>query len=166
MDLADELVQETCAKALMRQDQWLPGTKLDSWLYRIAQNQWFDQRRAIRSRGTSVEIDDVLELPGADGRSLTEDKFTLETVGRAMSALPAEQQVIIACVCIEGLSYKETAETLDIPIGTVMSRLARARRALFQAVEGVSASKGGSENDVHSVAELSELDRSRERRNR
>ncbi len=166
MDLADDLVQETCAKALTRQDQWLPGTNLDSWLYRIAQNHWLDQRRASRSRGASVEIDDALELPGTDGRSVTEDKFTLESVGRAMSTLPAEQQVIITCVCIEGLSYRETAETLDIPIGTVMSRLARARRALFEAVEGGFADKEGSEGEKHSVTEHSELDRSRERRNR
>lgn len=130
-DQGDDLVQETCARALSRLDQWEPGTRLDSWMFRIAQNLWLDQRRAHKVRGATVEIDEAYDLPGEDGRTVTESRLTLAEAQRGMAQLPADQQVIIGLVCVEGLSYKEAAEILDVPIGTVMSRLARARRALF-----------------------------------
>ncbi len=134
-DKGDDLVQETCARALSRLDQWEPGTRLDSWMFRIAQNLWLDQRRAHKVRGNTVDIDEVYDLAGDDGRAITESRLTLAEVSQGMARLPSDQQVIIALVCVEGLSYKEAAEVLDVPIGTVMSRLARARRALFDKAE-------------------------------
>ncbi|MGO9545887.1 MAG: RNA polymerase sigma factor [Rhodomicrobium sp.] len=131
-DKGDDLVQETCARALSRLDQWEPGTRLDSWMFRIAQNIWLDQRRAHKVRGNTVEIDEAYDLTGEDGRIVAEARLTLAEVNQGIAQLPADQQVIIALVCVEGLSYKEAAEVLDVPIGTVMSRLARARRALFE----------------------------------
>lgn len=130
-DKGDELVQETCARALSRLNQWEPGTRLDSWMFRIAQNIWFDQRRAHKVRGDSVDIDQAYDVAGDDGREVAENRLTLKEVSQGIAQLPAEQQVLIALVCVDGLSYKEAAETLEIPIGTVMSRLARARRALY-----------------------------------
>ncbi|MGO8953231.1 MAG: RNA polymerase sigma factor [Rhodomicrobium sp.] len=130
-DKGDDLVQETCARALSRLDQWEPGTRLDSWMFRIAQNLWLDQRRAHKVRGNTVDIDEVYDLPGDDGRTVTESRLTLAEVSQGIAQLPADQQVLIALVCVEGLSYKEAAEVLEVPIGTVMSRLARARRVLF-----------------------------------
>ena len=130
-DKGDDLVQETCARALSRINQWEPGTRLDSWMFRIAQNIWLDQRRAHKVRGDSVDIDQAYDIAGADGRDLTESRLTLQEVSKGIAELPSDQQVLIALVCVDGLSYKEAAETLDIPIGTVMSRLARARRALY-----------------------------------
>ena len=130
-DKGDDLVQETCARALSRIDQWQPGTRLDSWMFRIAQNLWFDQRRAHKVRGDFVDIDQVYDIAGSDGRDLAENRLTLQEVSKGIAKLPGEQQVLIALVCVDGLSYKEAAETLDIPIGTVMSRLARARRTLY-----------------------------------
>lgn len=130
LDKADDLVQETCIRALASADQWQPGTRLDSWMYRIAQNLWLDRMRANKVRGESVEIDTLHELVGSDGRDITEARLTLQTVSEHMQMLSAEQQLLITLVSIDGLSYKEVAEALDIPIGTVMSRLARARRAL------------------------------------
>jgi RNA polymerase sigma-70 factor, ECF subfamily len=130
-DKGDDLVQETCARALARAAQWEPGTRLDSWMFRIAQNIWLDQRRAHKVRGDAAAIDEAYDLAGEDGRAVTESRLTLAEVQAGIAELPADQQVIIALICVDGLSYKEAADVLDVPIGTVMSRLARARRALF-----------------------------------
>ena len=102
-------------------------------MYRIAQNVWFDNVRATKVRGEVVDVDTAHDLPGDDGRNVTESRLTLDIVSQAIDRLPADQQVLIALVCVDGLSYKEAAEILEVPIGTVMSRLARARRALYEA---------------------------------
>lgn len=134
LEQADDLVQDTCERALARADQWQPGTRLDSWMYRIAQNIWFDAARAAKSRGTRADLDDIAEVEGSDGRTVTESRLTLAHVLKEMEKLPSEQQVLVALVCVDGLSYKEAAETLQLPIGTVMSRLSRARQAIANAV--------------------------------
>ncbi|MBX9588539.1 MAG: RNA polymerase sigma factor [Hyphomonadaceae bacterium] len=126
----DDLVQEACLRALSRVERWQPGTRLDSWMYRIAQNIWLDRMRANKVRGEVVDVEAVEELPGLDGREITESQLTLEEVDAALRRLPAEQRAVIALVCIEGVSYKEAAEISGVPIGTIMSRLARARQAL------------------------------------
>jgi RNA polymerase sigma-70 factor (ECF subfamily) len=99
-------------------------------MYRIAQNIWLDRMRANKVRGETVDVDVVEELPGSDGRDVTESQLTLEEVDAALGRLPTEQRAVIALVCIEGVSYKEAAEITGVPIGTIMSRLARARQAL------------------------------------
>jgi RNA polymerase sigma-70 factor, ECF subfamily len=132
MDAADDLVQDTCERALARLDQWEPGTKLESWMYRIAQNLWLDRKRSEKVRGHTLDIDEAVGVEGEDGRTVTESRLTLAAVGKGMEQLPADQQVLIAMVCIEGLSYKDAAAILNVPIGTVMSRLSRARQALYQ----------------------------------
>ncbi len=134
MDKADDLVQETCARALASADQWQAGTRLDSWMYRIAQNLWFDRMRATKVRGEVVDVDTAVDLVGSDGRDVTESRLTLQVVAKSIAQLPADQQLVITHVCIDGLSYKDAADVLGIPIGTVMSRLARARRALHSAM--------------------------------
>lgn len=131
-------------RALGKIDQWEPGTRLDSWLFKIAQNVWFDRARQGRVRGESVDIDSVLELPGDDGRTVTESRMTLSAVSQAMSRLTPDQQVLIGLVCVDGLAYKEAADVLEVPIGTVMSRLARARRILAEAI-GAEASDPSTE---------------------
>ena len=103
-------------------------------MYRIAQNLWFDRMRATKVRGEVVDVDTAIDLVGSDGRDVTESRLTLQVVSKSISQLPADQQMVIAHVCIDGLSYKEAAEALGIPIGTVMSRLARARQALHTAL--------------------------------
>jgi len=144
LDEADDLVQETCARALTSAGQWQAGTRLDSWMYRIAQNLWFDKLRASKVRGETVEIDDALGLAGSDGREVTENQLTLQAVSKSISKLPADQQLVIAHVCIDGLSYKEAADILEIPIGTVMSRLARARQTLHAGLVADSIPQRGS----------------------
>jgi RNA polymerase sigma-70 factor (ECF subfamily) len=135
-DKGDDLVQETCARALSRLDQWQPGTRLDSWMFRIAQTQWFDRLRAQKVRGETLDLDAAGEMAGEDGRKVTETRLTLAKVQEGIQLLPPEQKVLIALVIIDGRSYKEVADILGIPIGTVMSRLARARLNLFHYVEG------------------------------
>ena len=129
-DQADDLVQEACVKALSKPELWQPGTRLDSWMYRIAQNTWYDKMRAKKVRGEVVDVDDYANVTGTDGRDVTEQRSSLARVSRDISALPHDQQLLIGLVCIDGLSYKEAADTLGVPIGTVMSRLARARQSL------------------------------------
>lgn len=136
LDQGDDLVQDTCMRALSRIDQWQPGTRLDSWMYRIAQNLWLDRMRAKKVRGVQVDVDSVDALAGPNGRSVAESRLTLDAVGNAMTHLPDDQRVLISLVCIDGLSYKEAAEITQTPIGTVMSRLARARRELHARLEG------------------------------
>ena len=130
-DKADDLVQDTCERALAHLDQWKPGTSLDSWMYRIAQNIWVDHHRSRKSHGGENTLDEVENLIGQDGRSVTESRLTLAAVTEGIARLPAEQKVLVAMVCVEGVSYKEAASILDIPIGTVMSRLSRARQTLY-----------------------------------
>ena len=136
LDQGDDLVQETCMRALSRVDQWQPGTRLDSWMYRIAQNLWLDRMRAKRVRGVQVDVEAADLLASPNGRSVVESRLTLQAVAAAMEHLPDEQRALIALVCIDGLSYKEAAEITQTPIGTVMSRLARARRELHARLEG------------------------------
>jgi RNA polymerase sigma-70 factor, ECF subfamily len=149
LDKADDLVQETCARALASADQWQAGTRLDSWMYRIAQNLWFDRIRATKVRGEVVDVDTALDIAGSDGRDVTENRLTLQAVAKSIAELPADQQLVVAHVCIDGMSYKDAAEALGVPIGTVMSRLARARRALHIAITGgdlePSFAKGGTQ---------------------
>jgi RNA polymerase sigma-70 factor (ECF subfamily) len=126
----DDLVQDACLRALSRIDQWQPGTRLESWMYRIAQNIWLDRVRANKVRGEVVDVEVAEAIAGSDGRVVAESELTLQAVAAALARLPAEQRAVVALVCVEGASYKEAAEITGVPIGTVMSRLARARRAL------------------------------------
>ncbi len=137
----DDLVQETCLRALSRVDRWQPGSRLDSWMYRIAQNIWLDRLRAAKVRGEVVDIEVVEAMPGNDGREDAERQLTLEAVDAALGQLPPEQRTIVALVCIEGVSYKEAAEIVDVPIGTVMSRLARARQTLHAILDEPSSAR-------------------------
>jgi RNA polymerase sigma-70 factor (ECF subfamily) len=148
LDKADDLVQETCARALTSSEQWREGTRLDSWMYRIAQNAWFDKMRAKQVRGEVVDVDAAIELVGSDGRDITESRLMLKVVAQNITELPLDQQLVLAHVCFDGLSYKETAEALGVPIGTVMSRLARARGALHSAISGASHTETKSIDEV------------------
>lgn len=132
----DDLLQSALAKALTSQEQWQPGTRLDSWLYSIIQNHWIDTVRARRTRGVSVSLEDALNVSKDDGISAVESSMALAKMKTALDRLPDDQRAVLIMVGIEGMSYAATAETLGIPIGTVMSRLSRARAALALAVYG------------------------------
>jgi RNA polymerase sigma-70 factor, ECF subfamily len=129
-DEADDLVQAACERALKAQDQYEAGTRLDAWLFRIVRNLWIDQIRKRKSEGVREDIDEMPEVSGEDGRQVATTRLTARDVGAALARLPVEQREVIRLVCIEEASYKDAAEQLGVPIGTVMSRLSRARLAL------------------------------------
>ncbi len=129
-DIADDLVQTTCEKALTSRDSYMPGTRLDAWLFRIMRNAWIDRLRRTRTEGVQLDIDDTAGLVGQDGGKTTENRLMLDATAKAIGELPDDQREVILLVCVEDLSYRDAAEVLDIPIGTVMSRLARGRKKL------------------------------------
>ncbi len=132
----DDLVQDAIERALRRLDQWQPGTKLDSWVFRIAQNVWIDQVRSRRARGKVVQCDPDADAPGIDGRDGMHAALTLSKALAVLAAMPEEQRMVITLVQIEGFTYREASEILGIPEGTVTSRLVRARAALEAQVLG------------------------------
>src|SRR5215467_9622619 len=137
LDDGDDLVQGACERALRRLDQFQPGTRLDSWMYRIVQNLWIDQRRARQVRPEArMEPTDLEALAVGDAEREMNSRLVLTSVQQTVAVLPEEQRTILLLVCVEGLSYKAAAEVLEIPLGTVMRRLARARLAIGRALEG------------------------------
>ncbi|HKC02610.1 MAG TPA: RNA polymerase sigma factor [Sphingomicrobium sp.] len=128
---ADDLTQAAIERALRSKAQWLPGTRLDSWLFRIMRNLWIDTVRS-RSRRERFEAPvEELEQLGEDPRDAVEASLELQRVMAAMERLPDEQREVVALILIEGFGYRETAELLGLPIGTVSSRLVRGRTALL-----------------------------------
>lgn len=129
-DQADELVQAACLKALERWDQWRPGTSLQSWMYRIVQTTWIDQKRFEARRPTTSD-EELLHGISDDAQARApENKRLLDEVMAEILRIPEEQRIVLLLVTVEGLSYREAADSLEVPIGTVMSRLSRARRRL------------------------------------
>lgn len=147
LDDGDDLVQSACERALTRLDQFEPGTRLDSWMFQIMKNLWVDQKRSPRSfREVNADPADLEPLIASDAERELESRLSLAAVRRVVATLPPEQRSVVALVCVEGLSYREAAAVLDIPIGTVMSRLSRARMAVGQVLGGgalVGAKAGG-----------------------
>lgn len=134
VDAGDDLVQSGCERALEHAQRFQPGTRLDSWMYRIIQNLWLDDRRRRKVRGTQVDPDLVALSDGGRGAQSAEDRLTLAQVRALVAELPEEQRLVLALVAIEGRSYREVAEMLAVPVGTVMSRLSRARARLLPLV--------------------------------
>ena len=133
--LGEDLAQIALEKALSNIDHWRPGTNMDSWLLRIAYNAWIDDVRAQKRRGPQVGLDSSAEqLLGEDGRDIVYARLELEAARAAMADLPIEFRSVLSLVAIEGMTYQEVAQTLKIPIGTVMSRLSRARKSLLEAL--------------------------------
>ena len=131
---ADDVVQTAVERALRARHQWQRGTRLDSWLFRIVRNAWIDETRA-QSRRTRVFVpeDDGMAV-GADPLPALEARIDLGKAQAAMQRLPREQREAIALVLVEGLGYAEAAGVLDIPMGTLTSRLLRGRAALARAL--------------------------------
>ena len=144
-DTADDLVQITVERAFASRAQFDPGTRLEAWLLRILRNAWIDMTRRDKTRGTQVDIDDVPDASQIDGTKVAEDVLMLKSAEAAIHALPDDQRDVILLICVEELSYKEAAALLGTPVGTVMSRLARARKALAQklGINGAPARSSG-----------------------
>ena len=128
---ADDLTQMTVERALGSRARWQAGTRLDSWLYTIMRNLWIDVVRA-RSRRQKWEAPGVeAETLGHDPTDSINASIELARVMAAMQQLPDEQREVVALILVEGFGYRETAEILELPIGTVSSRLVRGRTALL-----------------------------------
>lgn len=127
----DDLCQAALERALKSRHLWEEGTRLDSWMYRIMRNIWIDEARARQRRGKTFVGEEEGSHVGDRSHQQMEAVVELSSVGRALSRLPDEQREVIALVLVEGLAYKEAAEILDIPIGTLTSRLVRGRSALL-----------------------------------
>jgi RNA polymerase sigma-70 factor (ECF subfamily) len=124
---ADDLVQLSLERALMRLDQFKRGTKLESWMFGIVRNAWIDEIR-VRSRRAHLFVPE--EQAEHVGVATTDAQIQLLAMQSAMERLPDEQRLAVALVLVEGCSYQEAADVLEVPIGTVTSRLARGRAAL------------------------------------
>ncbi len=135
-DDGDDLVQATVERALARLSGWKEDTRLDSWMFKIMQNLWIDQVRARRTRGAEALEEELYELASSDGRAVVDARLTLQATLKAVMQLPEDQRAVLLLVVVEGLSYKEAADVLGVPLGTVMSRLSRARLALETRVLG------------------------------
>lgn len=132
---ADDLCQLSIERALKARDQWQDGTRLDAWMYRIMRNIWIDEARARARRAATFAPEEDGVNVGDDGHEAIERNVAVSEVDRAMAKLPDEQREVIALVLVEGLAYKEAAEVLEIPMGTLTSRLVRGRQALVQMLE-------------------------------
>lgn len=132
-DVADDLVQATCVRALERAAQFTSGTRLDRWLFAILHSIWLNEVRSRRVRMGQgfVDADETLVF---DGARETETHVLAGQVLQRVQALPEAQRTAVFLAYVEGLSYREVAEVLDVPIGTVMSRLAAARAKLAESM--------------------------------
>ena len=126
-DVADDLVQATCVRAIERQDQFTPGTKLQAWLFTICRSIWLnDLRKAtIRKAGSLSGAENIADLIPPSETNI----FARQVLSHVMT-LPEAQRETVLLVYVEEFTYREAAAVLDVPIGTIMSRLAAARKKL------------------------------------
>lgn len=129
-DKADDLVQAACERALDRLTQVRAGTRLDSWLYRIIYTQWIDKLRRGKTRAAKLVVLADANKTVAEGEKLGDYLNTALDIQTAFNTLPDEHKAAIVLVSVEGYSYDEAAAVLSIPVGTVASRVARARTLL------------------------------------
>src|ERR1700727_2945231 len=152
---AEDLVQETYLKAYRAFNTFQEGTNLKAWLYKILTNTFINSYRSKKRRPEQTDLDDVEDLylyrrlggleAWTAGRSAEEevmDHFTETDVKAAVESLPEQFRMAVLLADVEGFSYKEIAEILDIPIGTVMSRLHRGRKALQKALHDFAMQRG------------------------
>lgn len=119
----------TVERVLRSREQWQPGSRLDSWMYRIMRNIWIDEGRA-RTRRSKTFVDEEMALAaGTSGGQ--EERVALNDIDRALARLPDEQREAVLLVMVEGWSYREAAEIVGCPVGTLNSRLVRGRDALL-----------------------------------
>jgi RNA polymerase sigma-70 factor, ECF subfamily len=126
---ADDLVQMACERAILKSSQWMPGTRLDSWVYTLTRNLWISELRSRKVRTGSGQVDagETDELSSEVGAA---EILQGNQVAAMIRSLPEGLAATLLLVSIEGYSYQEAADVLDIPIGTVMSRMSKARQLM------------------------------------
>jgi len=133
-EMAEELVQATCVRALEKSAQYVPGTRIDRWLFAILHSIWISDLRARRVRmGQGFVDSEDLQAPATDDWDDNHRRY--QQIMRRVNALPEAQRNTLFLVYVEGFTYQEAADTLSVPIGTVMSRLASARATLAKTVD-------------------------------
>lgn len=150
-ELADDLVQAACERAIVAADSFAPDTRFDAWMFRILRNLWIDHLRRRRTAGPQEEIEKAHDVSVPSGEAATHARMELMKVAAALQKLPEEQREVLVLVCVEELSYRDAADVLSIPIGTVMSRLARARKNLAD-MTGISLGEKRSSDTKGGVA--------------
>ncbi len=128
---ADDLTQASIERAMSRISTWDSSRPLKFWIFKIAKNLWLDQLRAQSLRGITEDINDELVVVKDNEQADMETSQELDEVTKKIQELPRDQHITLVLVAVEGYSYKEAAEMLDVPIGTVMSRVSRARKTLI-----------------------------------
>jgi RNA polymerase sigma-70 factor (ECF subfamily) len=129
---ADDVVQIALERALTRLDQWRSDARLDSWMFKIVRNAWIDELRARGRRDKIFLAEEAGDNVGTDSMARETELLSVQS---AMARLPEDQREAVSLVLVEGLPYREAAEVLDVPIGTLTSRLARGREALQALLE-------------------------------
>jgi len=153
---AEDLVQRTCLRALEQAEKYQPASRLRSWLFKICLNIWRNELRSRQVRdqkaftvgpgaATVMDTDNVSDPTNGN----PESHMILHEVHSAVESLPEAQRMVVLLVCVEGFSYRDAADVLDVPIGTVMSRLARARLS-------IGSSMRPSQNDSSSTVSQSQ----------
>lgn len=129
---AEDLLQRACVRGLERAHQLQPGTSALSWMFSIVHSTWINELRArnVRSRASMDWDDDFLQTVADPGARTPEENLLNGEIIAAVERLPEAQRTVMLLVAVEGLSYAEAAETLGVPIGTIMSRLSRARQTI------------------------------------
>lgn len=127
---ADDLLQATVEKLLLSENAPKEAVELQKWAFRLCRNHWIDEVRKRKVREADSLADTELPLDQIDNDRRLLSSITLEEVNVAMNKLPEKQRVALAMVSLGGLSYAEVSEALDVPVGTVMSRVSRARTEL------------------------------------
>lgn len=132
-DAADDLVQDTLERALDRTHLWTRGTRLRAWLFTILHNLFVS---SYRRRVRELVVTEGGDLPQASRPADQEDRVALRDLERALWRLPEDQRLVVLLVGMEGMSYDEVSRVLNIPVGTVRSRLSRGRKALRFRLDG------------------------------
>ena len=135
-DAGDDLVQATYERAIRHIDKWEPGTRLDAWMFQIARNLNLNDLRYRKVRGPTIEPELLDSYRSVDGERDAEAKLTYQKVRDYIGQLPEEQRSIVVLICVEGLSYAEVSRMLNLPVGTIASRLGRLRLALKGLTDG------------------------------
>ncbi|AXF25751.1 RNA polymerase subunit sigma-70 [Burkholderia pyrrocinia] len=139
---AEELVQRACIRALERAHQLRSDTSPVSWVFSIIHSIWLNELRQRNHRERLLlEWSDALLETVADPRSTSETGLAVRQIVDAVERLPESQRIALLLVSIDGFSYQEAAATLDIPVGTIMSRISRARKAIRMALDASGASR-------------------------
>jgi RNA polymerase sigma-70 factor (ECF subfamily) len=135
VEQGDDVVQAAIEKVLAKSDQWQRGTSLESWIFKIMQNTWRDELRRRKTDERKQALNSAATDDTIDGAGVAETMLMLGKTRECFTRLPDEQRLALALVVLDGQSYRDAAVQLDIPIGTLMSRLSRGRDALRKMME-------------------------------